>query len=174
LSELADFVLEAVRSALRGTMMELAGWAIVLGILLVCAAVVYFLLRLAGVNLTVRSGLPFEVEEDTSGRETPSAAPAGDAPHRVRRFRRGPVSVTYESDPQVIHLDQDTLDRARESLARGLDLDDTCRAIHPQYADWDPFLQKAFRRALRASLDAERPDGGSTGGSPEMREGGPG
>jgi hypothetical protein len=35
LSELADFVLEAVRSALRGTMMELAGWAIVLGIVLV-------------------------------------------------------------------------------------------------------------------------------------------
>jgi hypothetical protein len=159
-SELAEFVLEAVRSALRGTMMELAGWAIVLGIVAVCGAVVYFLLRAAGVNLSVRSGLPFEVEEDTAGGETPGAAPAEDAPRRVRRFRRGPVSVTYESDPQVIHLDQDTLDRARESLASGLDLDDTCRAIHPQYADWDPFLQKAFRRALRASLGAERPDAG--------------
>jgi hypothetical protein len=146
MSELADFVLEAVRSALRGTMMELAGWAIVLGIVLVCAAVVYFLLRLAGVNLTVRGGLPYEVEEDTTGGGTPGAAPAEDAPRRVRRFRRGPVSVTYESDPQVI----------------------------PQYADWDPFLQKAFRRALRASLDAERLEGGSTGTRPQTREGGPG
>jgi hypothetical protein len=174
LSELADFVLEAVRSALRGTMMELAGWAIVLVIVLVCAAVVYFLLRLAGVNLTVRGGLPYEVEEDTTGGGTPGAAPAEDAPRRVRRFRRGPVSVTYESDPQVIHLDQDTLDRARRSLAQGLDLDDTCRTVHPQYADWDPFLQKAFRRALRASLDAERLEGGSTGTRPQTREGGPG
>jgi hypothetical protein len=174
MSELADFVLEAVRSALRGTMMELAGWAIVLGIVLVCAAVVYFLLRLAGVNLTVRGGLPYEVEEDTTGGGTLGAAPAEDAPRRVRRFRRGPVSVTYESDPQVIHLDQDTLDRARRSLAQGLDLDDTCRTVHPQYADWDPFLQKAFRRALRASLDAERLEGGSTGTRPQTREGGPG
>jgi hypothetical protein len=74
----------------------------------------------------------------------------------------------------VIHLDQGTLDRARVSLADGLDLDDACRAVHPQYAGWDPFLQKAFRRALRASLDAERPEGGSTGSSPETREGGPG
>jgi hypothetical protein len=174
LSELADFVLEAVRSALRGTMMELAGWAIVLGILLVCAAVLYFLRRPAGVNLTVRSGLPYDVEDDTTGGETPGATSAGDAPRRVRRFRRGPVSVTYESDPRVIHLDQGTLDRARVSLADGLDLDDACRAVHPQYAGWDPFLQKAFRRALRASLDAERPEGGSTGSSPETREGGPG
>ena len=159
MSELADFVLEAVRSALRGTMMELAGWAIVLAIVAVCGAVVYFLLRLAGVNLTVRSGLPFEVEEETT--EGGSAAGATRRPGgRARRFRRGPVSVTYESDPQVIHLDQETLDRARQSLASGLDLDNTCRAIHPQYADRDPFLQKAFRSALRTALEAEPPDEG--------------
>jgi hypothetical protein len=159
MSDLAEFMLEAVRSALRGTMMELAGWAIVLAIVAVCGAVVYFLLRLAGVNLTVRSGLPFEVEEETT--EGGSAAGATRRPGgRARRFRRGPVSVTYESDPQVIHLDQETLDRARQSLASGLDLDNTCRAIHPQYADWDPFLQKAFRSALRAALEAERPDAG--------------
>jgi hypothetical protein len=53
-----------------------------------------------------------------------------------------------------------TLDRARKSLASGLDLDDTCRAIHPGYARWDTFLQKAFRSALRASLEAEPPDAG--------------
>lgn len=162
MSDLADFVLEAVRTALRGTMMELAGWAIVLGIVAVCAVVVYFLLRAAGVNLSVRSGLPFEVEGDPTGAPADPAL-AEDAPrrgHRVRRFRRGPVSVTYESDPQVVNLDQATLDRARQSLAGGLNLDDTCRAIHPEYAHWDPFLQKAFRSALRAALEAERPDAG--------------
>ena len=163
MSELAEFVLEAVRSALRGTMMELAGWAIVLGIVAVCAAVVYFLMRAAGVNLSVRSGLPFEVEEDpTDGASDDATLAEGSppSPRRVRRFRRGPVSVTYESDPQVVHLDRDTLDRARQNLAAGLDLDDTCRAIHPEYARWDPLLQKAFRSALRASLEAEPPDAG--------------
>ncbi|HET6342710.1 MAG TPA: hypothetical protein VFG78_11080 [Gemmatimonadota bacterium] len=163
MSELAEFVLEAVRSALRGTMMELAGWAIVLAIVAVCAAVVYFLLRAAGVNLSVRSGLPYEIEEDpTGGLPTDPALAEGAlrSGRPLRRFRRGPVSVTYESDPQVVHLDQATLDRARQKLAEGLDLDDTCRAIHPEYARWDPFLQKAFRSALRASLEAEPPDAG--------------
>lgn len=163
MSDLAEFVLEAVRSALRGTMMELAGWAIVLGIVALCATVVYFLLRAAGVNLSVRSGLPYEVEEDTTDGTAAYATRAEGAPrsgHRVRRFRRGPVSVTYESDPQVVHLDRDTLDRARRSLASGLNLDDTCRAIHPDYAGWDPFLQKAFRSALQATLEAEPPDAG--------------
>jgi hypothetical protein len=162
-SELAEFVLEAVRSALRGTMMELAGWAIVLGIVAVCGAFVYFLLRAAGVNLSLRSGLPFEVEEDLTNGAATDATPAESARglgHHVRRFRRGPVTVTYESDPQVIHLDRDTLDRARKSLASGLDLDDTCRAIHPEYARWDPSFQKAFRSALRASLEAEPWDAG--------------
>lgn len=162
MSELAEFVLEAVRSALRGTMMELVGWAIVLGIVAACGAVVYFLLRAAGVNLSVRSGLPYEIEGDPTGAPADPALPE-DAPrrgHRIRRFRRGPVSVTYESDPQVIHLDRDTLNEARQSLAGGLNLDDTCRAIHPDYAGWDPFLQKAFRSALRAALEAERPDAG--------------
>ena len=164
MSELAEFVLEAVRSALRGTMMELAGWAIVLGIVVFCAAVVYFLLRAAGVNLSVRSGLPYEIEEDPTGGAHTDPALVEGAPRsgrRVRRFRRGPVSVTYESDPQVIHLDQDMLDRARQSLAAGLDLDDACRAIHPQYAGWDPLLQKAFRRTLRASLNVQPPEGDS-------------
>lgn len=163
MSDLAEFVLEAVRSALRGTMTELTGWAIILGIVAVCGAFVYFLLRLAGVNLSVRSGLPYEVEEDPIGGPPTDPALAKDVPRpgrRVRRFRRGPVSVTYESDPQVVRLDQDTLDRARQSLAGGLDLDDTCRAIHPQYAGWDPFLQKAFRSALRAALDAGPSDAG--------------
>jgi hypothetical protein len=162
-SELAEFVLEAVRSALRGTMLELAGWAIVLGVVLACGAVVYFLLRAAGVNLSVRSGLPYEVEEDLTDRASADATLAEGTPRsgrRIRRFRRGPVSVTFESDPQVVHLDQDTLDRARRSLGDGLDLDDTCRAIHPGYAGWDPFLQKAFRSALRAALKAEPPDPG--------------
>lgn len=177
MSELADFVLEAVRSALRGTAMELAGWAIVLLIVAVCGAVLYFLLRLAGVHLTVRSGLPYAedttrglADDATAGGATIGRGTAGRTPRpsgRARRFRRGPVSITYESDPQVVHLDQATLDRARESLAQGLDLDDTCRAIHPQYADWDPLLQKAFRRALRASLDAERPGEGGTGSPPD-------
>lgn len=161
MSDVAEFVLEAVRTALRGTMMELAGWAIVLLILAVCGAVVYFLLRLAGVNLTFSRGLPYEVEDDATAGQSLDAWSAPEASAgRARRFRRGPLSVTFESDPQVVHLDQETLDRARQRLASGLDLDDTCRAIHPQYADWDPFLQKAFRQALRASLDAERPGGG--------------
>ena len=96
MSELADFVLEAVRSALRGTMMELAGWAIVLLIVAVCGAVLYFLLRLAGVHLTVRSGLPYA--EDTTGG---LADDAEDGTRLPRRTVHG-EAVTLEPPDDIV------------------------------------------------------------------------
>jgi hypothetical protein len=48
--------------------------------------------------------------------------------------------------------DESALDRLEAELAKGVELDDACRRVHPEYARWGRLQQKAYRMYVTARL----------------------
>jgi hypothetical protein len=55
----------------------------------------------------------------------------------------------------VIRLNKDALEKSRELLRAGADIESVCREIEPAYANWRIVQQQAFRRAIEMMLKAE-------------------
>jgi hypothetical protein len=55
----------------------------------------------------------------------------------------------------VVRLNKDTVQKARELLRAGNDLESVCREIEPEYGNWRTLQQHAFRRAIEMVLSAE-------------------
>jgi hypothetical protein len=52
----------------------------------------------------------------------------------------------------VVKLDKDTVQKARDLIRAGADLESVCHEIEPAYADWRTIQQQAFRRAIEMVL----------------------
>jgi|HubBroStandDraft_6_1064221.scaffolds.fasta_scaffold48160_2 hypothetical protein len=57
----------------------------------------------------------------------------------------------------VIRLDNDAIQKVRDSLSAGQDLDAVCREIEPAYANWGYIQQEIFRKALDMMLKSQKP-----------------
>lgn len=55
----------------------------------------------------------------------------------------------------VVRLNKDAVQKARDLLRAGNDLESVCREIEPAYANWRDVQQQAFRRAIEMVLNAE-------------------
>ncbi len=56
-----------------------------------------------------------------------------------------------------IKLNNDAIQKLRDSLSAGKDLDAVCREIEPAYANWGYIQQEVFRKALDTMLKSQRP-----------------
>ena len=60
-------------------------------------------------------------------------------------------------EPIFFKLDKDALQKVRDSLSAGKDLDTVCREIEPPYANWSAIRQEVFRKALDMMLKSQQP-----------------
>jgi hypothetical protein len=58
-------------------------------------------------------------------------------------------------EPVIIKLDNAAIQKARDSLSAGGDLDSICRELEPEYATWISIRQQAFQKAMEALLKAK-------------------
>jgi hypothetical protein len=56
-------------------------------------------------------------------------------------------------EPLVVRLDKGTIQRARDLLNAGQDLEAVCHEIEPAYANWSFPQQRGFRKAMEAALE---------------------
>jgi hypothetical protein len=66
------------------------------------------------------------------------------------QFRMG-----LSSPPVVEKLDNDTLDKAEQSLAAGGSLETVCRFINPRFGDLSRPMQEAYQQCLRQALELD-------------------
>lgn len=55
----------------------------------------------------------------------------------------------------VVRVNKDVIQRARDLIGAGNDLESVCCEIEPGYANWQIAKQRAFRRAIEMMLTAE-------------------
>jgi hypothetical protein len=60
-------------------------------------------------------------------------------------------------EPIFIKLDKDAIQKVRDSLSAGKDLDALCREIEPAYANWGYIQQEVFRKALDMMFKSQKP-----------------
>lgn len=60
-------------------------------------------------------------------------------------------------EPVLIKLDNDALQKGRDLLNAGNDLDTVCREIEPAYANWGFIEKEAFRKAMEMMLKQSPP-----------------
>jgi len=84
------------------------------------------------------------------GEDRAEALSRGDSTGAVKAPRRQTLTVK---------LDKGALQKARELLNTGSDLDSVCRAIEPEYASWASLQQQIFRRAMETLLNTQRAAG---------------
>src|SRR5579863_7448153 len=59
-------------------------------------------------------------------------------------------------DPIIIKLDKDALQRVRDRVSAGEDLDAVCTEIEPAYADWGAIRKEAFRKMMEMVLQQQQ------------------
>jgi hypothetical protein len=69
----------------------------------------------------------------------------------------GQKAVRHES--VFIKLDNNAIQKVRDTLSAGKDLDAVCREIEPAYTNWGNIQQEVFRKALDMMLKSQKPAG---------------
>jgi hypothetical protein len=59
-------------------------------------------------------------------------------------------------EPLVVRLDRDSIQKARDLLNAGQDLESICHEIEPAYANWSFPQQQGFRKAMETVLKAKQ------------------
>jgi hypothetical protein len=76
---------------------------------------------------------------------------------KLRQFMTSRPSINIRQkvivgEPISIKLDNDALQKMRDLVSAGKDMDAVCRELEPAYANWGYIQQGAFRRALEIML----------------------
>ena len=163
-----EFLLSALQGVLGKELGQLAAWTFCIVVILCVVVPLYMMMKastqvrtrredemaaISGVDTTAnpkpRFGLGLSLNPSINIRRAVSVGPSAT------------VKVTT-SQPLVVKLDKDAVQRARDLLTAGGDLDSVCREIEPEYANWISLQQRAFRKALETVLGVEQGAGTST------------
>lgn len=93
-------------------------------------------------------------EPDPALRAALDQAVEGELSGKIREALTGAVKVDWNvSSPEVHRIDDDGLALARSMSDEGKSMDEICRTMEHDYADWTPAHQQAFRNVMQAALD---------------------
>jgi hypothetical protein len=158
MKEYWGFLLSALQDVLGKQLGQLVAWTFCIAVILVFVVPLVMMLRAST-----------EVRRET-GNEMEATSGVDGTGNRKSRFRVGfSISPSIEfnrgapagkhltvkvstSEPLVIKLDHDAVQKARSLLSTGSDMDSICREIEPAYGDWLAVQQHAFQKAVEALL----------------------
>ncbi len=161
MKEYWTFLVNALQDVLGKQWGLLAAW-------IFCAAVI--LLFLVPLVMMIRQSTELRSQAEDEMEAISGAASGVDRKPRVRfglsldpslKIRRGLSIGKADSfkvsvmEPTVIKLDNTAIQKARDCLSAGGDLDSICRELEPEYTNWISIRQQAFQKAIAMLLKTQ-------------------
>jgi hypothetical protein len=159
------FLLSALQGMLGKELGQLVAWTFCAVIILVIVVPVYMIMK---ESTKLRSGREDDLdaisgEDSAVNRRTRFGLRVSLNPS-VKIGRNVPVGEPFTvkvsgGEPLVLKLDNDAIQKVRDLLSAGNDLDRVCREIEPAYANWGFVQQCAFKKAMELLLEVQQSAG---------------